>query len=138
MTASHENLLWLGKSSSWNYNYERMKNADFSFDKLKETGKQLRSVWDIPNNKNKKELKYKKVFDESYWVKSQKPLRLIDRCIEITAQPDNIIADWFCGSGTTLISAVNHGMSFIGCEINSKFVEVIKWRLKNETITNLD
>lgn len=131
LTASHENLLWLGKSDSWNYNYSSIKNTEYSFDKLKEKGKQLRSVWDIPNNKQKEELAYREVFDETYWIKSQKPLRLIDRCIEITAKPGDIVADWFCGSGTTLISARNHSLSYIGCESNPNYVEVIKWRLEN-------
>jgi len=134
LTASHENLLWLAKSDCWNYNYEAMKSASYNFDRLKKPGKQLRSVWDIPNNKLKEELAYKDVFNESYWIKSQKPLRLIDRCLEITAEPNNIMADWFCGSGTTLISAINHSLSFIGCESNSKYVEVIKWRLKKKGI----
>ncbi|MFX0174126.1 MAG: DNA-methyltransferase [Candidatus Hodarchaeota archaeon] len=137
LTASHENLLWLAKSDSWNYNYETMKRATYEFDKLKKTGKQLRSVWDIPNNKSKSELAYKDVFKESYWIKSQKPLRLIDRCIETTAQPNDIVADWFCGSGTTVISAINHSLSFIACESNSKYVEVIEWRLKKEGKENL-
>lgn len=136
LTASHENILWLSKSSeNWNYNYEAMKKVNYSFDGLKEPNKQLRSVWDIPNNKQKKELAYRKAFpDSSYWIKSQKPLRLIDRCLEITSQSGDLIADWFCGSGTTLISAKNHSLSFIGCEINPKFVQVIQWRLDN---TNL-
>ncbi|UCE12309.1 MAG: site-specific DNA-methyltransferase [Candidatus Heimdallarchaeota archaeon] len=133
LTASHENILWLSKSDSWNYNYDVVKQTEYSFDRLKEPNKQLRSVWDIPNNKKKEELAYREVFpDKSYWIRSQKPLRLIDRCLEITAQPGDIIADWFCGSGTTLISAINHSLSFIGCEINPKFVEVIQWRLKEK------
>jgi DNA modification methylase len=131
LTASHENLLWLGKSDSWNYNYSSIKKAGYSFDRLKDEGKQLRSVWDIPNNKQKDEIVYREYFDETYWIKSQKPLRLIDRCIEITAKSGDIVADWFCGSGTTLISAINHSLSYIGCEANPKYVEVIKWRLEN-------
>ncbi|MFX1334008.1 MAG: DNA-methyltransferase [Promethearchaeota archaeon] len=131
MTASHENILWLSKSDSWNYNYEAIKETSYHFDKIKESDKQLRSVWDIPNNKEKDELLYRTVFtDQSYWIKSQKPLRLIDRCIELASQPGDIIADWFSGSGTTLVSASNHSLSFIGCEINPKYVEVIRWRLE--------
>ncbi len=130
LTASHENILWLSKSDSWNYNYEKIKQTSYTFDKLKEPNKQLRSVWDIPNNKEKDELAYRKAFpDKLYWIRSQKPLRLIDRCLEITARPGDIVADWFSGAGTTLISAFNHSLSYIGCEINPNYVEVIRWRL---------
>jgi site-specific DNA-methyltransferase (adenine-specific) len=130
LTASHENILWIAKSDNWNYNYESMKQSSYPFDRLKEKNKQLRSVWDIPNNKGKDELAYREVFpDQSFWIKSQKPLRLIDRCIEIAAKPKDIVADWFAGAGTTLVSALNHSLSIIACEINPKYVEVIKWRL---------
>ncbi|MFX1284104.1 MAG: DNA-methyltransferase [Promethearchaeota archaeon] len=130
LTASHENILWLGKSDSWNYNYETIKQTSYPFDKLKEPKKQMRSVWDIPNNKEKDELAYRKAFpDKSYWIMSQKPLRLVDRCLEITAKPGDIVADWFSGAGTTLLSTLNHSLSFIGCEINPNYVEVIRWRL---------
>ncbi|MHA1967409.1 MAG: DNA-methyltransferase, partial [Candidatus Hodarchaeales archaeon] len=135
LTASHENILWMSKSGKWNYNYETMKQARYQFDKLKEPNKQLRSVWDIPNNKEKEELAYRKVFpDKSYWIKSQKPLRLMDRCIKLAASFDQdqyVVADWFSGSGTTLISAKLNSLNFIGCELNPKFIEVIKWRLAN-------
>lgn len=135
ITASHENILWLSKSDMWNYNYDSMKKVNYRFDKLKEPNKQLRSVWDIPNNKQKEELAYRKAFpDQSYWIKSQKPLRLINRCIEVAASFDQnryIVADWFSGSGTTLIAAKNYSLNYIGCEINPKYVEVIKWRIEN-------
>lgn len=135
LTASHENILWMSKSDKWNYNYDTMKEASYQFDKLKEPDKQLRSVWDIPNNKEKNELAYRKEFpDKNYWIKSQKPLRLIDRCIKLTAsfnQDNFVVADWFSGSGTTLVCAKINSLNFIGCEINPRFVEVIKWRLTN-------
>ncbi len=137
LTASHENILWVSKSDSWNFNYEDIKKTSYHFDNLKEPDKQMRSVWDIPNNKEKKELAYRKAFtDKSYWIKSQKPLRLIDRCIEMAAifgQDQFVIADWFSGSGTTLVSAKNHLLDFIGCEVNPKFTKVIKWRLANSS-----
>lgn len=137
LTASHENILWVCKSDSWNYNYDEMKKAKYPFDRLKESGKQLRSVWDIPNNKQKGELDYRNAFpDASQHVRSQKPLRLIDRCLEITARPGNVVGDWFAGSGTTFISALNHSLAFTGCEINPKFIEVIQWRLNQKKLDN--
>jgi site-specific DNA-methyltransferase (adenine-specific) len=135
LTASHENILWMSKTDKWNYNYESMKKATYQYDKIKEPNKQLRSVWDIPNNKEKEELAYRKNFpDKKFWIKSQKPLRLIDRCIKLASsfnQNSYVVADWFAGSGTTLVSAKLNSLNFIGCEINPNFVQVIKWRLKN-------
>lgn len=130
LTASHENILWLGRSKTWNFNYDISKEGNYAYDNLKEPNKQMRSVWDIPNNKQKDDLSYKDVFtNKAFWVKSQKPLRLIERCIDISAKPGDIVADWFAGSGTTLVAAKKKGYSYLGCEINPNFYEVIQWRL---------
>jgi site-specific DNA-methyltransferase (adenine-specific) len=54
LTASHETILWVhtgGKNRQYLFNYEQVKSARFSEDGLKEPGKQLRTVWDIPSNK---------------------------------------------------------------------------------------
>ncbi len=46
-TASHESLIWAKKSKTakQSFNYKLMREMDFSNDKLKAKGKQMRSVW---------------------------------------------------------------------------------------------
>lgn len=75
LTASHETILWVHTGNGkreYRFNYEEVKAAHFSEDNLKERGKQLRTVWDIPNNKTKEERQFG---DHP----TQKPLRLAER-----------------------------------------------------------
>ena len=54
-TASHETLLWghVGvKKREYTFNYENIKKMHCKEDLLKKPGKQMRTVWDIPNNTN--------------------------------------------------------------------------------------
>ena len=60
LTASHETILWCnkgGKKREYYFDYEFSKNGNFVGDGLKAPEKQMRTVWDIPNNKEKEELK---------------------------------------------------------------------------------
>ena len=71
VTASHETYLWAhtGKKREYFFNYGAAKEMSCPEDLIKEAGKQMRTVWDIPNNKNREELMYGK-------HPTQKPLRV--------------------------------------------------------------
>ena len=58
LTASHETILWAhrGGKRAYRFNYEHSKSGNFSDDVLKAPGKQMRTVWDLPNNKPRIEL----------------------------------------------------------------------------------
>lgn len=60
------------------------------------------------------------------------PNQLTDRAIILSTNPGNVVCDPFLGSGTTLISAINKGRSFVGYEYNEQFEELIKYRIGNE------
>ena len=54
LTASHETMLWAhsgGKKREYYFDYEYSKNGEFPGDELKSPGKQMRTVWDLSNNK---------------------------------------------------------------------------------------
>lgn len=61
------------------------------------------------------------------------PLSVMDRIIKLLPE-DYIIYDPFCGSGTTIISAINNRRNYIGCEIDKKYFELAQRRIKEETI----
>ncbi len=50
--------------------------------------------------------------------------------IELTTQPDQIVLDPFCGSGTTLVAAKELGRNYIGMEQNSEYYSISKDRLE--------
>jgi site-specific DNA-methyltransferase (adenine-specific) len=47
---------------------------------------------------------------------TQKPVTLLERIILASSNPNDIVADFFCGSGTTPFVAAKHGRRFIACD----------------------
>jgi DNA modification methylase len=64
---------------------------------------------------------------------TQKPLALPARAIRNSSKENDIIADFFLGSGTTLIAAEQHNRICYGMEIEPKYVDVICQRFFNLT-----
>lgn len=64
LTASHETILWAhtgtAKKREYLFHYEAAKEMACPEDGLKQPDKQMRTVWDIPNNKDKSELQFGK------------------------------------------------------------------------------
>ncbi|NBW73900.1 MAG: site-specific DNA-methyltransferase, partial [Microbacteriaceae bacterium] len=48
---------------------------------------------------------------------TQKPIELIERIILGSSNPGDLVADFFCGSGTTLAVAEKLGRKWIGCDL---------------------
>ena len=60
---------------------------------------------------------------------TQKPEKLLDRVINISSEPGDLVADFFCGSGTTLAVAEKLGRRWIGCDLGRWGVHVTRKRL---------
>ncbi|ACY18367.1 DNA-methyltransferase [Haliangium ochraceum] len=61
---------------------------------------------------------------------TQKPERLLERIIGATAGPDAVVADWFCGAGTTAAVAQRLGRRFLTTDIASSAVACAEQRLE--------
>lgn len=128
LTASHETILWVhtgGDKRKYNFNYDNVKKAKFASDNLKEADKQLRTVWDIPNNKGKEEL----LFGNH---PTQKPIRVADRLLMISGIKGGKLLVPFAGSGTEMISGIKYGMHSIGFETSEEYFELAKKRIEFE------
>ncbi len=90
---------------------------------LKEAGKQMRTVWDIPNNKSREEIKFGS-------HPTQKPLRVSERIIAITGIKNGNLLVPFAGSGTEMIAGLNYGMDVVGVEINEDYCNLARKRIK--------
>lgn len=60
---------------------------------------------------------------------TQKPIKLLDRIIQLYTNEGDLVADFFMGSGTTIVSAKNLNRNYIGCDINPKAIEITEKRL---------
>jgi site-specific DNA-methyltransferase (adenine-specific) len=61
---------------------------------------------------------------------TQKPIDLMKCLIELTTQPDQIVLDPFCGSGTTLVAAKELNRRYIGIEQSAEYFAISKDRLE--------
>lgn len=122
LTASHENMYWVSKSTAYNFNYDWTRTADLPDDSFKKEGKQMRTVWDVPQNKNKDELKFGK-------HPTQKPLSIITRMLQVSALPGMVFLTPFAGSGSECIAAKTLGLSYIGFEISPEYISLAQNRL---------
>ena len=122
-TASHETLIWArkDKKTKHTFNYELMKNGDFSSDFIKKPNTQMRSVWAIGTPK-----KSEKTFGKH---PTQKPLDLLERIILASTNEGDLILDPFMGSATTGVAALKHNRKFVGIEKEKEFVELAEKRL---------
>lgn len=119
LTASHESMLWVhtgGKARKYRFNYDRVKSASFNGDSLKSAGTQLRTVWDIPNNKTREEI-------ERGGHPTQKPLRLLERMIMVSGTPGGRVLVPFLGSGSAAVAAIRQSMAPVGIENDGTYFE---------------
>lgn len=116
-THSTETLLWAAKSTTSRhfFNYQSMKELN--------GGKQMKSVWRI-----KPPAASEKLFGKH---PTQKPIELLQRCIDASTQAGDFILDPFCGSGTTGVAALTLNRKFCGIELDSSFIDLTVKRLIN-------
>jgi site-specific DNA-methyltransferase (adenine-specific) len=60
-----------------------------------------------------------------------KPVELVERHLKHATQPNDIVLDCFCGSGTTCVAAKDIDRQFIGFEINQKWHKIAVDRINN-------
>ena len=132
LTASHETVLWThtgGKARNYYFDYDYSKNGDFFDDGLKIAGKQMRTVWDLSNNKKPEELKYGK-------HPTQKPVKILTRMIKLSSRKGDIILTPFAGSGSECVAAKITDRHYIGFEIESDYCRIAQDRLSHANVEN--
>lgn len=118
-TNSTETILWARKQltktmkGKHTFNYEAMKEMN--------GGKQMKDVWIMTAPK-----KDEKKFGHH---PTQKPIELLNRIILASTNENDLILDPFCGSGTTLVSAIKLNRRAIGIEKEEEYLEIAKNRL---------
>ena len=62
---------------------------------------------------------------------TQKPLKLLERIIEISSNDGDVVLDAFCGCGTALVAAQSKGRQWIGIDISPTACRVMAKRLRD-------
>ena len=69
-------------------------------------------------------------FTRKIQYSTQKPEKLLDRIIKSYSNENDIVADYFLGSGTTAVVCKKLNRNFIGCDVNAKSIDITQKRLK--------
>ncbi len=62
---------------------------------------------------------------------TQKPLALLERIIEASSQPGDVILDPFCGCGTAVAAAEKLGRRWAGIDVTHLSIALLKYRLED-------
>ncbi|MCP4591844.1 MAG: site-specific DNA-methyltransferase [bacterium] len=84
-------------------------------------GPALTDVWDIPFLST--------VSSERTGYPSQKPEALLERIVRASSDPGDLVADFFCGSGTTCAVAARLERRWLGCDSSADAVAIAAQRL---------
>src|SRR6185437_1587278 len=66
---------------------------------------------------------------EAHGYRTQKPEILLERIIKASSNEGDLVADFFCGSGTTMAVAEKLGRRWIGCDLSRWAVHVSRKRM---------
>jgi len=100
---------------------DERKYPEYTYRQYVQKGSIPKDWWEIDMlNSNSKE---RVAFD------TQKPETLLKRIIFASSNPGDIVADFFCGSGTTLAAAEKLGRRWIGADLSKFAIQVTRKRL---------
>lgn len=137
---------FLGVTRYWRYSKEKMyqlyrqgriiQTAKGNVPVLKRyldemPGIMLQDVWDDIDSVQTGNRK------ESADYPTQKPIKLLERIIQISSDPKDIVLDAFCGSGTTLVSALNLERKYLGIDSNPNACKITRNRIRSRKIRSI-
>jgi len=112
---THDNILLYSKTDSYTFN--KQKNC---------YGSNLQDWWNIKGIQDKSGIF--QIDDEYHIYSTQKPKALLERIIKASSNEDDLVADFYMGSGTTAEVCFDLNRNFIGCDINEKAIKISKRR----------
>ena len=128
---------WNGHSRVWRWTKERMEEAHAQgLIHYSSTGlaSQKRYLDEMPGNP------VDTIWDdirpiqaqsrERIGYPTQKPLALLERIIEASSNPGDVVFDPFCGCATACVAAEKLGRQWVGIDLSPRAVELVNMRLR--------
>ena len=132
----HDTILWYARSEQWIFHRQYRPYTEGTrqrgLTQVKGPRYQLRSegagLDDWWHGKETQKILSPTAY-ENLKYPTQKPEGLLRRILEGHSDPDSLVADFFCGSGTTLAVAEKLGRRWIGCDQGTSALQVARKRL---------
>lgn len=143
-STKHDTLLWYGRSTRPFFNpdavrvpykptsgYAKSGIVSAAGKKYQPNpgGTPIDDVWDIPI--------INPLSSERVGYPTQKPLQLLTRLILALTEPDDLVLDPFCGSGTTLVAAQKLNRRWVGADISPAAAACAEKRLSELSTVKL-
>jgi len=114
-----ESLVQYNKTDEEGRKYKPQSNGGRTY--LNEKGQPCPDVWDIQilGSRDKERTGYE----------TQKPEALLERIIKASSNEGDLVADFFCGSGTTAAVAEKMGRKWITCDLGKFAIHTTRKRL---------
>jgi DNA modification methylase len=137
----HDTILLYTKSDTYTFNVDEVRtpydpntvktfesSARAGFGKIPnlERGKVPEDWWYFPV--------VARLHNERTGYPTQKPEALLERIILASSNPGDLVADFFCGSGTTAVVAQRHHRHFLMADVARRAVHTTRARLAEEAI----
>jgi len=118
----HDDILFYAKSKNNIYNVERDR-----------AGKKLKDYFYIPHFSQKifQKRYFKEQDDYEVYYPNQKPKALLMKIIKVSSNKGELVADFFCSSGTTGIACKELDRQYLLCDCNKKAIGITRRRLKH-------
>ena len=125
----HDNILWYAKSDHWTFNRDAIDRIPYMAPGLVTADKAARGklptdTWwmtIVPTNSK-----------ERTGYPTQKPLKLLERIVRASSNAGDLVADFFCGTGTTGVAAKRLGRRFLLVDQNPEAIRITGKRLAAE------
>ncbi|HEY6537838.1 MAG TPA: site-specific DNA-methyltransferase [Candidatus Dormibacteraeota bacterium] len=122
----HDTILWYAKSGDWTFELAEIDRIPYLAPGLVGPEKAARGKlptdtwWQtiVPTNSR-----------ERTGYPTQKPLALLERIVRASSRKGELVADFFCGSGTTGVAARALGRRYLLVDDNPDAVEITRRRL---------
>ncbi|MGH7639943.1 MAG: DNA-methyltransferase [Candidatus Dormibacteria bacterium] len=125
----HDNILWYAKSDRWTFNRDEIERIPYMSPSLVGADKARRG----------------KLPTDTWWLTvvptagkercgypTQKPLALLERIIRASSNSGELVADFFCGSGTTGVAAQRLGRRYLLVDESPVALAIAQRRLASE------
>ena len=122
----HDSILWYAKGERWTFDRDAIERLPYVAPHLVSPEKAARGklptdVWQLtivpPGS------------DERTGYPTQKPLKLLERIVAASSRRGDLVADFFCGSGTTGVAAQRLGRRYLLVDENPDAIAITRRRL---------
>ena len=136
----HDNILVYSRGKKWTFNVQKEKDYKRKKVGINNGGASCthflkdhigvynlvipRDVWEIPIINSQAH--------ERAGYPTQKPLPLYEKIIKAFTNEEDIVADFFCGSGTTLVASQNLGRKWIGADASNYAINFVCRRMNRD------